>query len=64
MLGEPLREFKGEASPSSNEIGDFLAFPLLRFYQLLDSDLSLCVAELTEEFLFHGQPADMEAFGR
>lgn len=62
LLGEPLRAFKVEASPSSNEVGDFLAFPLLGFYQLQNFDRSLCVAELKEELLFHGLPADDEGF--
>lgn len=34
VLGEPLRAFKVETSPSSNEVGDFLTLPLLGLYQL------------------------------
>lgn len=62
VLGEPLRSFKSETSPSSNEVCDLLAFSLLGLNQLQNPNSSLRVAELTKKFLFHGLPADNGGF--
>lgn len=58
MLCEFLRTHEGESTPSCYEVGNAFVLALLHLDQFWDTNLTLVVQELSNEFLLHCLPVD------